>query len=44
MTFCNKRLMAPSNFIPKIIGMVAIFVTALWGMYQNMTSVGPLGG
>lgn len=27
----------------QIIGMVAIFVTALWGMYQNMT-LGPLGG
>ncbi|MEL6449749.1 MAG: component of SufBCD complex [Pseudomonadota bacterium] len=25
------------------IGMVAIFVTALWGMYQNL-SVGPFGG
>jgi hypothetical protein len=27
----------------QIIGMVAIFVTALWGMYQNM-NLGPLGG
>ncbi|GAA6175317.1 component of SufBCD complex [Sulfitobacter pacificus] len=27
----------------QIIGMVSIFVTALWGMYQNM-SLGPLGG
>lgn len=27
----------------QLIGMVAIFVTALWGMYQNMT-LGPLGG
>ena len=27
----------------QIIGMLAIFVTALWGMYQNMV-VGPLGG
>jgi len=26
----------------QMIGMVAIFVTALWGMYQNM-SIGPLG-
>lgn len=25
------------------IGMVSIFVTALWGMYQNM-AVGPFGG
>ena len=27
----------------QIIGMCAIFVTALWGMYQNM-ALGPLGG
>jgi putative effector of murein hydrolase LrgA (UPF0299 family) len=27
----------------QIIGMVSIFVTALWGMYQNM-NLGPLGG
>ncbi|MEM6939245.1 MAG: component of SufBCD complex [Pseudomonadota bacterium] len=27
----------------QIIGMIAIFVTALWGMYQNLT-VGALGG
>jgi len=27
----------------QIVGMVAIFVTALWGMYQNM-SIGALGG
>lgn len=27
----------------QMIGMMAIFVTALWGMYQNMT-LGPLGG
>jgi hypothetical protein len=27
----------------QIIGMVSIFVTAMWGMYQNMT-LGPLGG
>ena len=27
----------------QIIGMISIFVTALWGMYQNMT-LGPLGG
>lgn len=26
----------------QIIGMVAIFITALWGMYQNL-SVGPFG-
>lgn len=27
----------------QIVGMIAIFVTALWGMYQNM-SIGALGG
>jgi len=27
----------------QIVGMVAIFITALWGMYQNM-SIGALGG
>mgnify|MGYP000666366907 CR=1 FL=1 len=27
----------------QLIGVVSIFVTALWGMYQNMT-IGPLGG
>ncbi len=27
----------------QMIGMMAIFITALWGMYQNMT-LGPLGG
>lgn len=27
----------------QIIGMISIFITAMWGMYQNMT-LGPLGG
>lgn len=27
----------------QVIGLIAIFVTAMWGMYQNMT-VGALGG
>jgi hypothetical protein len=27
----------------QFVGMLSIFVTALWGMYQNM-SIGPLGG
>lgn len=27
----------------QVIGMISIFVTAMWGMYQNIT-VGPLGG
>ena len=27
----------------QLIGMLAVFVTAMWGMYQNL-AVGPLGG
>ena len=38
----QKRLMR-HRFYTQVIGMVAIFVTALWGMYQNLT-IGPLGG
>jgi putative effector of murein hydrolase LrgA (UPF0299 family) len=38
----QKRLMR-HRLYTQIIGMVAIFVTALWGMYQNM-AIGPLGG
>lgn len=37
-----KRLRLHRLFI-QLIGVVAIFVTAMWGMYQNMT-VGALGG
>ena len=29
--------------IVQAIGMVSIFVTAIWGMYRNL-SVGPFGG
>lgn len=38
----HKRLMR-HRLYTQIIGMVAIFVTAMWGMYQNL-SVGPFGG
>ena len=38
----HKRLLR-HRLYTQIIGMVAIFVTALWGMYQNM-AIGPLGG
>ncbi|NIY78568.1 MAG: component of SufBCD complex [Rhodobacteraceae bacterium] len=31
------------RFYVQLIGMVSIFVTAMWGMYQNIAS-GPLGG
>jgi len=37
-----KRLMR-HRLYTQIIGMIAIFVTAMWGMYQNL-SVGPFGG
>ncbi len=38
----HKRLMR-HRLYTQIIGMIAIFVTALWGMYQNL-ALGPLGG
>ena len=37
----HKRLMR-HRLYTQIIGMVAIFVTALWGMFQNL-SIGPFG-
>ena len=37
------RYLSRHRTIVQAIGMVSIFVTALWGMYQNM-SVGPFGG
>ena len=37
------RRLARHRLYVQIIGMISIFVTALWGMYQNM-AVGPLGG
>ncbi len=37
-----KRMGRHRTYV-QAIGMVSIFVTALWGMYQNM-SVGPFGG
>ena len=38
----QKRL-TRCRIYTQMIGMVSIFVTALWGMYQNMT-IGALGG
>ncbi len=38
-----RRRLGHHRIITQVIGMVAIFVTALWGMYQNMT-IGVLGG
>ncbi|WP_095589700.1 component of SufBCD complex [Actibacterium ureilyticum] len=37
------RIMNRHRFITQVIGMLAIFSTAVWGMWQNM-SVGALGG
>ncbi|WP_415920679.1 component of SufBCD complex [Tateyamaria sp. SN6-1] len=37
------RYLSRHRTIVQAIGMVSIFVTALWGMYQNM-AVGPFGG
>lgn len=31
------------RMVTQLIGIVSIFVTAMWGMYQNL-NVGPLGG
>ena len=36
------RLLMRQRLITQVIGMMSIFVTALWGMYQNL-SYGPLG-
>lgn len=37
------KVLSRHRFWTQVIGVIAIFVTALWGMYQNM-AVGPLGG
>lgn len=38
-----RRRMRLHRLFTQIIGVIAIFVTAIWGMYQNMT-IGALGG
>lgn len=38
------RRMARHRLYTQMIGVVSIFVTAMWGMYQNLLVVGPLGG
>lgn len=38
-----RRCLGQHRFFTQVIGMISIFVTALWGMYQNM-SLGPFGG
>ncbi len=37
-----RKILARHRFAVQAIGMVAIFFTALWGMYQNLT-IGVLG-
>lgn len=37
------RHLARHRFATQVIGMIAIFVTAMWGMYRNL-AVGPFGG
>ena len=38
-----RQRLTRHRFHTQLIGVVSIFVTSLWGMWQNM-SVGPLGG
>lgn len=38
----HKRL-SRHRIYTQVIGMLSVFVTAMWGMFQNL-SVGPLGG
>ena len=37
------KAMTTCRFLIQLLGMIFIFVTALWGMYQNL-NIGPLGG
>ncbi|MGB5557501.1 MAG: component of SufBCD complex, partial [Paracoccaceae bacterium] len=38
-----QRRLSRHRVITQFIGMLSVFVTAMWGMFQNL-SVGPLGG
>jgi hypothetical protein len=38
-----QRRLSKHRILVQLIGIVSIFVTAMWGMYQNL-DVGPLGG
>lgn len=38
-----QKKLGRHRLITQIIGMMAVFVTSMWGMYQNL-AVGPLGG
>lgn len=37
-----RNYLARHRFFTQVIGMISIFITALWGMYQNLT-IGVLG-
>ncbi|MEL6643533.1 MAG: component of SufBCD complex [Pseudomonadota bacterium] len=39
-----RKIMQRHRFITQGLGVISIFITALWGMYQNLLVVGPLGG
>lgn len=39
-----RRLMGQHRFMTQGLGVISIFITAMWGMYQNLLVVGPLGG
>ncbi|WP_099824154.1 component of SufBCD complex [Oceaniglobus indicus] len=38
-----QRRLSRHRLVVQLIGILSIFVTAMWGMYQNL-DVGPLGG
>ena len=38
-----RQMLSRHRNMVQVIGMVSIFITAIWGMYQNLT-VGPFGG
>lgn len=39
-----RQVMGRHRLITQIIGMISIFITALYGMAQNLLVTGPLGG
>ena len=39
-----RKVMGRHRLKTQIIGVISIFVTALWGMSQNLLVTGPLGG
>ncbi|MEM0949478.1 MAG: component of SufBCD complex [Pseudomonadota bacterium] len=39
-----RKTMSRHRLATQIIGVISIFITALWGMAQNLLVTGPLGG